>query len=74
MDAHDASAYVFGQAIEGLFVLEDLSNIGPDYAPTLKAWWQNFDAGYDGQFGDAISIDEPRSRSSSQEMASGNSS
>lgn len=35
-----------GRAIEGLFVLEDLHNIGPDYDPTLMAWWENFDAAY----------------------------
>jgi cyclopropane-fatty-acyl-phospholipid synthase len=35
-----------GKAIEGLFVLEDLQNIGPDYAPTLIAWWENFDRAY----------------------------
>ena len=33
-------------AIEGLFVLEDLHNIGPDYDPTLMAWWENFDRTY----------------------------
>ncbi len=35
-----------GRALEGLFVLEDLHNIGPDYDPTLMAWWENFDAAY----------------------------
>jgi len=35
-----------GKAIEGLLVLEDLQNIGPDYAPTLMAWWKNFDAAW----------------------------
>ena len=35
-----------GRAIEGLFVLEDLHNIGPDYDPTLMAWWANFDRTY----------------------------
>jgi cyclopropane-fatty-acyl-phospholipid synthase len=35
-----------GRAIEGLFVLEDLHNIGPDYDPTLMAWWENFDRSY----------------------------
>jgi cyclopropane-fatty-acyl-phospholipid synthase len=35
-----------GVATEGLFVLEDLHNIGPDYEPTLLAWWQNFDRAY----------------------------
>ena len=35
-----------GTATEGLFVLEDLQNIGPDYERTLLAWWQNFDRAY----------------------------
>lgn len=35
-----------GKSIEGLFVAEDLQNIGPDYDPTLMAWWQNFDKTY----------------------------
>jgi len=35
-----------GRAIEGVFVLEDLHNIGPDYDPTLMAWWDNFDRTY----------------------------
>ena len=35
-----------GRAMEGLFVLEDLHNIGPDYDPTLMAWWANFDRTY----------------------------
>jgi cyclopropane-fatty-acyl-phospholipid synthase len=35
-----------GKAMEGLFVIEDLQNIGPDYDPTLMAWWDNFDAAY----------------------------
>jgi cyclopropane-fatty-acyl-phospholipid synthase len=35
-----------GRAMEGLFVIEDLHNIGPDYDPTLMAWWANFDATY----------------------------
>lgn len=29
-------------AAEGLFVLEDLHNIGPDYDPTLLAWHDNY--------------------------------
>lgn len=37
----------FGAAIDGLLVLEDVQNIGEHYAPTLEAWWHNFDAGYD---------------------------
>jgi cyclopropane-fatty-acyl-phospholipid synthase len=35
-----------GRATEGLLVLEDLQNIGPDYEPTLLAWWENFDRAY----------------------------
>ena len=35
-----------GKAMEGRFVLEDWHNFGPDYATTLLAWWQNFDAAY----------------------------
>jgi cyclopropane-fatty-acyl-phospholipid synthase len=35
-----------GRAIEGIFVPEDLHNIGPDYDPTLMAWWHNFDRTY----------------------------
>ena len=35
-----------GAATEGLLVLEDLQNIGPDYEPTLLAWWENFDRAY----------------------------
>src|SRR4029078_5972722 len=34
------------RAIEGLFVLEDLQTIGPDYERTLLAWWENFDRAY----------------------------
>lgn len=30
-------------AMEGLFVIEDLHNIGEHYDPTLMAWWENFD-------------------------------
>ncbi len=32
-----------GKAMEGLFVIEDLHNIGPYYDPTLMAWCANFD-------------------------------
>jgi cyclopropane-fatty-acyl-phospholipid synthase len=35
-----------GRAMEGMFVLEDLQNIGPDYERTLLAWWENFDRAY----------------------------
>jgi cyclopropane-fatty-acyl-phospholipid synthase len=36
-----------GAATENLFAIEDVHNIGPDYNPTLLAWWKNFEAGYD---------------------------
>jgi cyclopropane-fatty-acyl-phospholipid synthase len=46
-----------GRAMEGLFVPEDLQNLGPDYDPTLMAWcanferaWPRFAARYDEQF------------------------
>lgn len=32
-----------GKAMEGLWVVEDWHNFGPDYDKTLMAWWQNFD-------------------------------
>jgi cyclopropane-fatty-acyl-phospholipid synthase len=32
-----------GAAMEGLFVVEDLQNIGPNYDPTLMAWHANFE-------------------------------
>ncbi|NOZ63158.1 MAG: cyclopropane fatty acyl phospholipid synthase [Calditrichaeota bacterium] len=31
------------KALEGLFVIEDLHNIGPDYDKTLLAWYNNFE-------------------------------
>lgn len=45
-------------ATEGLFVMEDWHNFGPDYDPTLMAWMNNFEAhwqelkelGYDQRF------------------------
>jgi cyclopropane-fatty-acyl-phospholipid synthase len=30
------------KAVEGLFVIEDLHNFGPDYDKTLMAWYENF--------------------------------
>jgi len=33
-------------AMEGLFVVEDWHNIGPDYDPTLMAWHENFEAAW----------------------------
>ncbi len=34
------------RASRGLFNFEYLDNIGPDYDPTLMAWWERFDAAY----------------------------
>jgi cyclopropane-fatty-acyl-phospholipid synthase len=34
-------------AFEGLFVVEDLHNFGPDYDKTLMAWFKNFDESWD---------------------------
>jgi len=31
------------RAAEGLFVIEDLHNFGPDYDKTLMAWWERFE-------------------------------
>jgi cyclopropane-fatty-acyl-phospholipid synthase len=31
------------KSMEGIFVMEDWHNIGPDYDKTLMAWYQNFD-------------------------------
>jgi cyclopropane-fatty-acyl-phospholipid synthase len=36
------SAQQITRALEGLFVIEDWHNFGPDYDKTLMAWWQNF--------------------------------
>jgi cyclopropane-fatty-acyl-phospholipid synthase len=33
-------------AAEGVFVVEDCHNFGPDYARTLKSWFDNFDASW----------------------------
>jgi cyclopropane-fatty-acyl-phospholipid synthase len=36
-----------GQAMENIFILEDLHNFGPHYDYTLMAWFQNFDRNWD---------------------------
>lgn len=36
-----------GAAMEGLFVMEDWHNIGPDYDKTLMAWYTNFENAWD---------------------------
>lgn len=45
-NAASPSMAQLGRATENLFAIEDVHNIGPDYRPTLLAWWKNFDAGY----------------------------
>jgi len=35
-----------GAAMEGLFVMEDWHNFGPDYDRTLMAWCENFEKGW----------------------------
>lgn len=45
-NAVSPSVAQFGNAIDGLLVLEDVHNLGEHYSPTLLAWWRNFDAGY----------------------------
>ena len=35
-----------GAAMEGIFVMEDWHNIGPNYDPTLMAWQANFETGW----------------------------
>jgi cyclopropane-fatty-acyl-phospholipid synthase len=35
-----------GEAMEGLFVMEDWHNIGPHYDPTLMSWHANFEAAW----------------------------
>ena len=44
-----------GETMEGLFVMEDWHNFGPDYDRTLVAWFHNFDKHwplYKEQYGD----------------------
>ncbi len=35
-------------AMEGVFVIEDWHNFGPDYDPTLMAWYTNFERAWPG--------------------------
>jgi cyclopropane-fatty-acyl-phospholipid synthase len=44
-------------AMEGIFIPEDVHNIGEDYDRTLLAWWHNFDAAWPtlrARYGDAF--------------------
>lgn len=43
-NGHLPSISQIGTAIEGLFVMEDWHNFGPDYDRTLMAWFHNFDS------------------------------
>jgi cyclopropane-fatty-acyl-phospholipid synthase len=45
-NAASPSIAQLGKAMENLLIVEDWHNIGPDYRPTLLAWWERFDAGY----------------------------
>lgn len=51
------SAVEISHALEGRFLVEDWHNFGPDYDPTLMAWWQRFDAAWPelrGNYGDVF--------------------
>ena len=44
-----------GKAMEGLWVVEDWHNFGPDYDKTLMAWWHRFDRAWpslEAKYGD----------------------
>ncbi|MBK9031301.1 MAG: cyclopropane fatty acyl phospholipid synthase [Myxococcales bacterium] len=45
-DAVAPSLAQLARAVEGLFVVEDVHNLGANYDPTLMAWWANFDRTY----------------------------
>jgi cyclopropane-fatty-acyl-phospholipid synthase len=48
-----------GKAMEGLFVMEDWHNFGPDYDKTLMAWHANFEAAWPDlkeKYGDAFIV------------------
>jgi cyclopropane-fatty-acyl-phospholipid synthase len=46
------SARQVSGAIEGLFVMEDWHNFGPDYARTHQAWYERFDRNWSGSKSD----------------------
>ena len=51
------SLSALSKSMEGLFVVEDLHNFGPDYDPTLMAWVANFEAAWPdlkSKYGDAF--------------------
>jgi len=49
-----------GRAVEGLFVVEDWHNFGPDYYTTLMSWYENLQKHYPSLSPDAVP--EPRER------------
>jgi cyclopropane-fatty-acyl-phospholipid synthase len=51
------SAAQLGRALDGLLVLEDWHNFGPDYDRTLMAWWHNFNAAWP-EIGHSEGLDE----------------
>ncbi len=46
-----------GRAVEGIFVVEDWHNFGPDYYPTLMSWYENLKKRYA-----SLTLDIPESR------------
>jgi cyclopropane-fatty-acyl-phospholipid synthase len=54
-NSHLPSISQIGSSIEGLFIMEDWHNFGPDYDVTLRAWFSNFNANWPkikDQYGD----------------------
>lgn len=45
------SAMELAAHVEGLFLIEDWHNFGPDYDRTLMAWWKAFEAAWPGLSG-----------------------
>jgi cyclopropane-fatty-acyl-phospholipid synthase len=45
-NAMSPSLSQLARAMEGLFIVEDVQNLGEHYAPTVIAWWKNFDAAW----------------------------
>jgi len=46
-DSHLPSMQQISDATEGVFILEDIHNIGCNYDATLMAWFRNFDSSWD---------------------------
>jgi cyclopropane-fatty-acyl-phospholipid synthase len=41
-----ASMKDIGGAVDGVFVVEDIHNFGPDYTKTVMAWWDKFESAW----------------------------